>query len=425
MRFRRCGWPATGWIPTVAEPRSATHSARVRLTLVAALVTALVLVASALLLVWLFQRSLTANADDLSRIRAEDLLALAARDALPATVTTVGDDGVAQVVSADGQVVAASPNVQGQPPLTTERPGDEAQVLMIDDAPDDDETEDYRVWAVRSESSGAPVYAYVGVSRETVSESTASLVRNLVLGIPVVQAILTVLIWVLVGRTLRPVEAASARQRAFVADASHDLQTPLAAFRSHLEVGLARPDSTDWPETARALLGDSDRMERLVKDLLFLARQDEARPPPDRPVDLDDVVLEEVARLGADRRLVLDTSRVSAAPVRGSRDDLARLVRNLLHNAQRHAASRVGVQTSAHGERTLLVVEDDGPGIDPEHRAHLFERFSRVDESRDYADGGSGLGLAIVRAVAERHGGSAALDDAATGARFVVRLPSA
>jgi signal transduction histidine kinase len=221
------------------------------------------------------------------------------------------------------------------------------------------------------------------------------------------------------------VEAAHARQRAFVADASHELQSPLASFRAQLEVGLEHPEGTHWDQTARDLLVDSDRMERLVRDLLYLARQDESTPPQRDLVDLDDVALEEAVRLRSRTTLRVDTGGVSAAPVRGSREELTRVVRNLVDNAATHARSVVTVRTATTASGVELVVSDDGPGVDPRDRAHLFERFYRGDQGRRHDRGSTGLGLAIVASVVARHGGSVEVAQPAAGARFVVRLPTA
>jgi signal transduction histidine kinase len=335
-------------------------------------------------------------------------------------------------------VLAASEDVEGFGPISTVWPEEEADggddedeeddpepvLLNLEDAPDEEDTEGYRVWAMRGDSPNGPVVAYVGTSPESTNEAIASLIRNLAIAVPLALAALTGLVWVLVGRTLRPVEAAAARQRAFVADASHELQSPLAAFRAQLEVGLQHPTGTDWDSTARELLADSDRMERLVRDLLFLARQEGAAAPP-RLVDLDDVVLEESARLRTRSSKAIDTSRVSAAPVRGSPDDLTRLVRNLLDNAERHARSWVVVETWSTADGVQLLVTDDGPGIPAEHREHVFERFFRGDEVRGAESRSTGLGLAIVKAVAERHGGSVELTSWGPGAQFAVQLPPA
>jgi signal transduction histidine kinase len=324
-------------------------------------------------------------------------------------------------------VLAASGNIRGRPPLTSVRPqSDEPRVLQVEDAPDDDETEDYRVWAVRGELGGSPIVAYVGSGPEAVSEPVGSLVRSLALALPLLMAVLVALVWYLVGRSLVAVAAAQTRQRAFVADASHELQGPLAALRTELEVALDHPERTHWPRVARLVLDDSDRMERLVRDLLFLARE-EAAEAEVRPVDLDDVVLEEATRLCSRSAVAVDTRAVSAAPVSGSRDELARAVRNLLDNAARFAETTVTVTTRVCADGAIeLTVADDGPGVPPEHQQHIFERFYRGDPARTTGEAsGTGLGLAIVRAVAERHGGSVHLSHAGAGARFVLRLPQA
>jgi signal transduction histidine kinase len=228
-------------------------------------------------------------------------------------------------------------------------------------------------------------------------------------------------------------ETAVATQRRFVADASHELQSPLASARTDLEVALAHPEATDWTITGADLLEENRRMERLVQDLLYLARADESahRPLP-TPVDLDDVVLAEAARLRGYRRIQVDTSRVAPAAVLGRREELTRAVRNLLDNAERYAASTVHVELSEEDEGgwATLVVSDDGPGIPPEHREVVFTRFTRLDEARDRAGGGAGLGLAIVREIVTAHGGTVVVADhdgrqvPNPGARLVVRLPA-
>jgi signal transduction histidine kinase len=220
-------------------------------------------------------------------------------------------------------------------------------------------------------------------------------------------------------------EAALNRQREFVADASHELQSPLTSFRAQLEVASAHPDGTRWPDVAAELLADSDRMERIVADLLYLARAGDVVPQPaSTPVDLDDVVLDECRRVRSHSGVRLDTTRVSAAPVRGAREELRRMVRNLLDNAVRHANAGVHVELSEADGAVVLVVQDDGPGVPEADRERVFERFVRLETARPHDVGGTGLGLAIVLTVAQRHHGTAVLEPSPRGARFVVRLPS-
>jgi two-component system, OmpR family, sensor kinase len=232
-------------------------------------------------------------------------------------------------------------------------------------------------------------------------------------------------------------EAMLVRQRRFVADASHELRTPLTSVLVNLEL-LAESLHGDQGEAARSALRSSQRMRRLVADLLLLARTDVGRVIPHEPCDLAQIVVEAASELGPvseQHEISLDVGRTGPVIVEGARDELHRLTINLLENALRHTPAGTQIRVSTRldkdspdkGDRALLVVEDDGPGV-PEHlRDTLFERFVRGAGDR----GGSfGLGLAIVRAVAETHGGSVSIeptgerDGASYGARFVVTLPA-
>jgi signal transduction histidine kinase len=223
------------------------------------------------------------------------------------------------------------------------------------------------------------------------------------------------------------------RQRRFVADASHELKSPLAAVQAELEVALAHPQQADWTATATRLLAEDERMERLVADLLFLAQCDEgdfsSLTVPAEVVALDDVVREETARLGG-RWSVPVAVDIAVPPgraaVAGRPEHLARVVRNLLENAARHARTAVTVTLRANtaaGELEL-VVADDGPGIEPADRARVFDRFTRLDDARSRDEGGSGLGLPIAREIVEAHGGRIVIGDG-PGGRLVVRVPAA
>ncbi len=452
-----------------AVRRVLPRSVRGRTTLLATAVVVLALAVGAAALLVVLRNALVDGVDDAARLRALDLAALAAAEGLPATITAGSEDDVAQVVDDSGRVLAGTANVAGQGPVATFRPtggAPQARTLALADGED---IEDFRVWAVRSDTPSGPVTAYVGASLEAVSETVAVVQGVLAVGLPLLLLVLALSAWVAIGRALRPVEgvrrevaavtgagldrrvgvpdtsdevsrlavtmnemldrleAFSRRQQEFVGDASHELQGPLAGFRAQLEVALGDPAGTDWPDVGRDLLADTQRMEGIVRDLLFLAREDEgADLGPLAPVDLDDVVLEEVTRVRPATSVALRTSDVSAAPVRGNRAALSRVVRNLLDNAVRHADSAVTVRLAAQDGSCRLVVEDDGPGVPPDRREVVFDRFVRADQARTRRDGGAGLGLAIVRSVVERHGGSVSVGDAEpSGARFVVRLPLA
>jgi two-component system OmpR family sensor kinase len=209
------------------------------------------------------------------------------------------------------------------------------------------------------------------------------------------------------------------RQREFVADASHELRTPLTSVLANLEL-LADELDGEQAETAQAALRSTKRMRRLVGDLLLLARADAKRVQPERPTDLAEVLTEAASELGpmaAEHELTLDPQSVV---VPGVRDDLHRLALNLIENSLRHTppGTQIRASTVASDAYAVLSVEDDGPGIPPEIRHRVFERFVRSGH-------GSGLGLAIVRAVAESHGGTVELlgPQAGTGTRLVITLP--
>jgi two-component system, OmpR family, sensor kinase len=218
-------------------------------------------------------------------------------------------------------------------------------------------------------------------------------------------------------------ESTLARQRRFVADASHELRTPLTSVLANLEL-LAESLHGEEGDAARSALRSSQRMRRLVADLLLLARTDVGRVVPRQACDLAQIVVEAAGELGPvsqQHEIVLD---VHPAPVEAVRDELHRLTINLLENALRHTppGTSIRVTTGVSGADARLIVEDDGPGVPVELAPTLFERFVRGAGDR----GGSfGLGLAIVKAVAESHGGSVTLESPQDGgARFVVLLPA-
>jgi two-component system OmpR family sensor kinase len=220
-------------------------------------------------------------------------------------------------------------------------------------------------------------------------------------------------------------EAALARQREFVADASHELRTPLTSVLANLEL-LEETLTGDQRDSAASALRSSRRLRRLVADLLLLARADAGRRLPHRRVDLSDVVTDAAAELepvAGDHEISIVAP--PGAEVDGARDELHRLVLNLMENALRHTDPGTAVEASVerHNGEVVLSVEDDGPGIPGELHEKVFERFFRGEGDRS---GSSGLGLSIVKAVADSHHGRVTLEPPldGRGARFVVRFPS-
>jgi two-component system OmpR family sensor kinase len=215
------------------------------------------------------------------------------------------------------------------------------------------------------------------------------------------------------------------RQREFVADASHELRTPLTSVLANLEL-LTEELAGEQAETAEAALRSTRRMRRLVGDLLLLARADARREQPRRRTDLGEVLVEAAAELGPMAEHHELSINVEPAIVEGVRDELHRLVLNLLENAIRHTPPGTSIRaaTATRGGDAVLTVADSGPGIAPALRQRVFERFVRG--GRD-GGRGSGLGLAIVRSVAQSHGGTVVLlaPEHGTGTRFEIRIPQA
>ncbi len=261
---------------------------------------------------------------------------------------------------------------------------------------------------------------------DDIYEAQHTVARALYIGVPALIVVVALVTWWIAGITLLPVERAQERQRRFVADAAHELRSPVASIRQHAEVASAHPDTTDVRELAQTVVTDGVRLQDLVDDLLVLAKLDEAGTPlADAEVDLDDVALAEAARLRATTDLRIDTVAVGAGRVRGDARSLERSVRNLGDNAVRHASGRVAFSVEHLDGRVLLRIDDDGPGIPAEERERVFERFERLDDARARDTGGSGLGLAIVREVVLAHGGEVTLSDSPLGGlRAELWLPS-
>ncbi|MET9903772.1 HAMP domain-containing sensor histidine kinase [Streptomyces sp. NPDC006446] len=217
------------------------------------------------------------------------------------------------------------------------------------------------------------------------------------------------------NETLAALEASVERQRRFVADASHELRSPIASLRTQLEVGAAHPELLD----VAGAVEDTVRLQRLAADLLLLARLDAGERPVDGRFDLGVLAAEE-----GERRAGVAVEAEDALEVSGSRGQVGRLLANLLDNARRHARERVEVRVRGDGAWAVLTVADDGDGIPAGQRDRVFERFVRLDDARSRDDGGAGLGLAIARDVAVRHGGTLTVGEApAGGALFELRLP--
>ncbi len=220
-------------------------------------------------------------------------------------------------------------------------------------------------------------------------------------------------------------DRAFAQQRQFVSDASHELRSPLTAIRGQIEV-LARGEDPSAAEIRRVeatVMTEMGRVERLVDDLLALARLDEGIGPVLREVPARPL-LSELA--GGSPAEPTETGELAEGTIRTDPDLLAQVIRNLLSNAHRHAGAGGRVSLASHAEagRLVIDVDDDGPGIPAEQRERVFDRFHRSEPGRERASGGSGLGLGIARSIVAMHGGRIWVDDSPLGgARVSVELP--
>jgi signal transduction histidine kinase len=442
--------------------RARAGTVRVRTSIAATVVVGLALLAGGFALVLAMRDALTDEVRDVARVRAADTAAALEAGTNPSFVAAGldqdDDDAFIQILDGDGNVVAASPLVAGDPAVARLDRGESTEVTVTG--------EDDEFMAVAADAGQYTVIA--GRTLDTVGESTSVVTDLLMIGLPILLVVAALTTWLVVGRALAPVESirrevdaissadldrrvprprgddeiarlattmnsmlerlerGQARQRRFVADASHELRSPVASIRQHAEVAQAHPERTTVGALAETVAAENLRVERLVDDLLLLTRADEhTLQLQRRPVDLDDLVFEEAHRLREATTLRVDTTRVSAGRVSGDRAALWRALRNLGDNAVRHASSQVAFALAEQDGAVVLDVDDDGPGIAATDRRRVFERFVRLDAARARDAGGSGLGLAIVAEVVGAHHGTVTIADSGLGgARFEVRLPA-
>jgi signal transduction histidine kinase len=449
----------------------------IRSTVAATAVLAVLMALASAALVVLLQRSLVEGIDATGRARAAGIAAqvrfaddgrledpsgelASAIDANSARRSWV------QVLDAHWTVVARSADVRAQVPLVGLRPAS-GQTLHVDQRLPFDE-DSYRVIARGSTSNGRAFTVLVGQSLGPVENSIETVLTLLAIGVPLLLIVLGAATFLFALRSLRPVEAirrtvasinnrdlservevppaddavsrlartmnemlvrlevAQRAQRQFVADASHELRSPIATLAATAEVNLAHPEPADEREFPLAVLEEARRLQRLVDDLLALARADERglRPATVHDVDLDDIVDAERHRVAGISQILVE-ARISPARASGDQHLLQQAVRNLVDNATQHARSRVEFSVYRAGSHAVVEVFDDGPGIATADRDRIFDRFVRLEESRTRTSGGTGLGLAIVKEIVAAHDGTVRVVDDANGTRFRVVLPAA
>ena len=457
--------PPGGWRRLVRRAEPGTVRARV--TAVAGLALTAAVVLGLVVMYWLQLNSADHTIQGQLRTYATQIEQSAVRGRFPQPLppSGLGQTAQAQVLASDGTVLAATRNLAGRPALYlyTLPPGSTTPVRTP--AGDRILPDDLSEYAEHATVGGRPVTIITTARTYLQSQVEQTFARLLVIGVPVLLVLAGGTVWLVVGRALRPVEQirgavtaitsadlsqrvpepgtsdeigrlartmndmlarlddAAARQRRFVADASHELRSPLTAIRTGLEVGLAHPDRAPWPEIARRAVRQSQRLEQLIAELLVLARADAQQLAARRqPVDL--------AALLADLRdatpapgISIDLSVPSGTATAGNQEDLSRMFRNLLDNAVRYARHRVLITAADGPDGTIVEIADDGPGIPAYERERVFGRFVRLDASREHASGSAGLGLAIAREIAAAHGATIVLTEApGGGTRAVVTM---
>jgi signal transduction histidine kinase len=433
---------------------------RAATTALATIVVAIALTVGAIGLIAVARSTMVNDVTESAQKQAAEVVGQLESGRPPVLEVAGSDEQMVQVMTPAGAVVASSPNVADAPGVARLAPGQTAQVLT----PLDND----KFVAVAEGAQTPDGVRTVVVARALVDvlDTTTVITRLLIIGVPVLVAVVGLTTWFAVGRALAPVEAirrevdeisaaqlhrrvpqpgaddeigrlaatmnrmlarlenARNSQRRFVSDASHELRSPITTVRQHAEVALAHPDRTTTAELADVVLAEQHRMQRLVEDLLVLARADEHVPLSREPVDLDDLAFEEGHRLRSTASKRVDTSGVGAARVLGDAHALRRVFRNLGDNAARHATDRIDIALQPRSDRVVLTVDDDGPGIPAFDAARVLQRFVRLDEARSRDDGGSGLGLSIVDEVVRAHGGSVSIVSSPLGgARIEVTLP--
>jgi signal transduction histidine kinase len=442
---------------------------RGRLALVFALVTAVLCLLVGVLVDYQYRNALRDALDDGLVTRFDNLERdLATSGDLSVEPTLPDAEAFAQIVDVDGEVVNAAPRALLERRVLTRDELAEARTKRItierSAAPGDQRS---RLLAGPAGQKGLGLVVVIGTSLQEAIDAQQRLELALVIGLPLLAAIVSIGGWFLAGAALKPVrdlveeadeisavaarghrrrlsvpetgeeladlarhlnellariEGALEHERAFLDDASHDLRTPISIVRSELE--LARMQTEEGSELARALdssLEEVDRLDRLAVNLLVLARTRSAGPPRPEPVELGALsqrAAETVARSRDGEAVPVEVT--GSAEIRGDEDAIERAVLNLVENAARHADRRVDVAVSTVGDDAVVVVRDDGPGFPPELLGHAAGRFVRgaADEH------GAGLGLAIVDAIATAHGGELVIENRpGGGAEVQLRVP--
>jgi signal transduction histidine kinase len=443
------------------------RSLRARLMFIGTGGLAVGLLVGGLLILTVLNYVLVHSLDANSRQTAREVGSLVEANSVPALIPSTGTELV-QVLDGQNRIRAATAGADRLVPLL--RPSELAQAedgaVVVIPADRVGESGTLRVVALVAGSGDAERVVLVAAPTHTVEESNEAVRAILLIAYPLLVAALALLAWRVVGWALRPVEelrqgaerisasgrragplpvpdgddevhrlavtlndmldrldAGRARQRAFVADAAHELRSPIASLRTQLEVA----DRLGEAAPAADLITDVSRLSRLVDDLLLLARADEGDPALrlDEAVDLTTIAHDAAASQAGARVPVTVDGNADPVWAVGDPVSMRRIVDNLVGNAVRHASTRVRIAAEPMEAGSVrLRVSDDGPGIPAADRERVFDRFTRLDNARARDEGGAGLGLAIVRELVRQHSGTVTLGDAEPGLQADVTLPA-
>lgn len=444
-------------------------SLRLRITVAAALLFMVTLVGASQLIIRLVERDVRAQAESTVAEALAEQAAVLGGQTLTNEVVRVGNDVGFGVFQRSGELAFGSVFFQGSEVAVVELNLTTEEVNELLDPETDEVISDPTLRSelerltlvIRSlEGSDGELLLVGAPSPAEIDVSTAAAERALWVIIPALLVVTVTITWMLVGRALRPVDAITdrvrtisntslhervpqptgndeiarlaatmngmlerlergdRRQRQFSADVSHELRSPLSTVRAAADVITRSTDGA--PELAAEIVAGTDRMDRIIDDLLLLAAEDAAEGFEGEPLDFVELCRGVISNTSVE----IDTP--DSAVVWGQPARLRRVIANLIDNAVRHADNTVRMTVVATRTDIELAVEDDGPGIPPEQRLAVFERFVRLDEARSRDDGGAGLGLSLVQAVVQAHGGSVEVGESPRlgGARFVVRLPT-
>lgn len=427
------------------------------------IVVALAMALGAAVLLLLLQHALITSVSDAAEARVADVAGQVtangtARVAHDLAETTVPSQLV-QVVDPAGKVIAASSSSIDDKPLTDFRPPPGVlERAEVGEMPLIDDDHSFVIVARGAQYGGTTYTVVVASSVQTQRETVATVTKYLLIGFPALLIVVGVAGWLMVGSALGPVErirsrvqgigsgdlservpvpptqdeiarlavtmngmldrlqAGQATQRRFVSDASHELRSPLATLTAALEIVEADTTGEAWQELRQVMSAETERMRRLVEDLLLLAKADDTGIRMQHTdVDLDDLVSAEIQRLRSSAPELTVTGDVHPVRVVGDPTRLSQVLRNLVDNAARAAHSTVRLTATEQNGSAVITVEDDGDGIPDAERLRVFERFVRLDTSRSRASGGSGLGLPIALEITRAHRGTITLTRSSTG----------